>query len=251
MPMARTADGQIMVLVRSSAILLWHAERPDKLISVIPPPHSGPEASTGTSIGPRRGATASIEAPPLRIRTIQIAPRGDRVYLIDQNGLMHAWAIESGAEGPEAQVQARDLGWSLQTTDGASSLSLRRDGKLLAVGDRAGTVTLFDTDGPSVLERIKPSSGEVESLLLAIAFSPDGHDLAVGSQPGTISIWSVAQPTRPRLRLRLPGHKGLVTNLAFDPQGQRLASATGTDPLVEVWDLELIQQELARLGLAE
>ena len=86
--------------------------------------------------------------------------------------------------------------------------------------------------------------------MLALAFSPDGQDLAVGSQQGTISIWSVAQPTKPRLRFRLPGHRGIVTNLAFDAQGQRLASATGIDPLVEVWDLELIQQELARLELA-
>ncbi len=251
MPMAKTADGQMMVLVRSSAIFRWHAERPDRLVSVIPPPHSGLEPSAGPSNAPRRGATASAEAPPLRIRTIQVAPRGDRVYLIDQNFLMHAWAIENRAEDAETQVHARDLGWSLQTTDGASSLALRRDGKLLAVGDRAGTVTLFDTDGPRMLARIKPASGEVESLLLAIAFSPDGRDLAVGSQPGTISIWSVAQPTRPRLRLRLPGHKGLVTNLVFDAQGQRLASATGTDPLVEVWDLELLERELVRMGLAE
>jgi eukaryotic-like serine/threonine-protein kinase len=251
MPMAKTPDGQIMLLVRSSAILLWHAERPDKLIPVIPPPHSVPEPSPGMSSAPRRAATASAEAPPLRIRTIQLAPGGNRVYLIDQNWLLHAWAIETGAEGPDAPLQARDLGWSLQTTEGASSLALRRDGRLLAVGDRAGTVTLFDTDGPRVLARIKPASGEVESLVLAIAFSPDGHNLAVGSQPGTISIWSVAQPMMPRLRLRLPGHKGLVTNLAFDSQGQRLASATGTDPLVEVWDLVLIQQELARLGLAD
>jgi serine/threonine protein kinase/WD40 repeat protein len=253
MPMAKTPDGKIMMLVRSSALFLWHAERPEKLISVIPPSRSGLEPSPGTSNASRRGATASTEAPPLRIRSIQISPHGDRVYLIDQNNLMHAWAIEGRAEGPDGQVlQARDLGWSLQLSDGAFSLTLRRDGKLLAVGDRAGTVTLFDTDGPRVLARIKPASGEVESHVLAIAFSPDGHDLAVGSQPGTISIWSVAQPTRPRLRLRLPGHKGLVTNLAFDSQGQRLASATASsDPLVEVWDLVLIQQELAGLGLLD
>ena len=126
-------------------------------------------------------------------------------------------------------------------SDGASSLALRRDGKLLAVGDRAGTVTLLDTDRPRVIERIKPLSGEVESLVLALAFSPNGQDLAVGSQLGTISIWSVVQPTKPRLRFRLPGHRGLVTNLAFDPQGQRLASATASidRALVEVWDLEL------------
>ena len=105
-------------------------------------------------------------------------------------------------------------------------------------------MTLLDTSNQRILAQIKPPSGEAESLWLALAFSPDGRDLAVGSEHGTISLWSIAQPTRPRLRFRLPGHRGITTSLAFDAQGRRLASA-GMDPLVEVWDLELIQRELA------
>ncbi len=249
-PIARTPDGQTMVLVRSSAVLLWHAEKPEELIAVTPPQHSGPDPAPGTTNAARRTASASAETPALRIRTAQLAPQGDRIYLIDQPGLLHAWAIDSIVDGAQARVQARDLDWSLPMSDGASSLALRHDGKVLAVGDRAGTVTLLATDRPRVLERIKPLTGEVESLVIALAFSPNGQDLAIGSQLGTISIWSVVQPTKPRLRLRLPGHRGLVSNLAFDPRGQRLATAT-FDPLVEVWDLELIEQELARLGLSD
>jgi hypothetical protein len=39
--------------------------------------------------------------------------------------------------------------------------------------------------------------------------------------------------------------------MVFDAQGTRLAGATMSDPLVEVWDLGLIGRELDRLGLAE
>jgi WD40 repeat protein len=248
--MAKTPDGTVMVLVRSSAVFLWHAEKPDQLISVVPPPHSVAELAPGAPSTSRRSATAGADALSRRFRAVQLAPGGDRIYLIDQSGLLHAWAV-SRAEASEARmVQARELDWAVPLTDGAFSLALRRDGTVLAVGDRAGTVTLVETDRPRVLARIKPSSGEVESLVLALAFSPDGHNLAVGgSQEGTISLWSVVEPTKPRLGLRLPGHKGLVTNLVFDLHGQRLASATGIDPLVEVWNLELVQQELATLGL--
>lgn len=249
-PIAATTDGKTMVLVRSSAVFLWHAEKPDGLVAVIPPPHPVAEPAPATASVARRAAGVGAEAPALRIRTAQLAPGGDRIYLIDQPGVLHAWAIEPHADGTSTRVQARDLEWSLPMSDPASSLALRRDGKILAVGDRAGTVTLLDTDRPRVIERIKPLSGEVESLVLALAFSPNGLDLAIGSQLGTISIWAVGQPTKPRLRLRLPGHRGLVTNLAFDPRGQRLATAT-FDPLVEVWDLALIQQELSRLGLSD
>jgi serine/threonine protein kinase/WD40 repeat protein len=251
-PMAKTPDGKVMALVRSTAVLLWRAEASDQLISVVPPSRGGAETAPGPAGSSRRTTIASNEAP-LRFRAVQLSPGGERMYLIDQSGMLHAWAIEGTADGPRArsQVQARALDLAAPLAEAASSLALRRDGAVLAVGDRAGTVTLIDTRTRRVLERIKPSSGEVESLVLALAFSPDGHDLAVGSQQGTISIWAVARPARPRLRLRLPGHKGLVTNLVFDPQGRRLASATGFDPLVEVWDLELIQRELLRLNLAE
>jgi len=84
-----------------------------------------------------------------------------------------------------------------------------------------------------------------------MAFSPDGRDLAVGSPQGKISLWSVASPKQPHLRLNLPGHRGTNSLLVFDSQGRRLATAGSADPLVEVWDLDLLQRELIRLGLAD
>ena len=197
-PMAKTPDGQTMALVRSSAVFLWHSQAPARLIPVIPPPHSGADSAPAAINGSRRTTTSSADAPPLWYRAVQIAPRGDRIYLIDQKGLLHVWAIETASESAQSQVeaQARELDWSVPLAEVASSLALRRDGSVLAVADRAGTVTLFDTARQTVLERIKPSGGEAESLVLAIAFSPDGRDLALGSQQGTISIWSIAQPNR-------------------------------------------------------
>src|SRR4029077_4284122 len=98
--------------------------------------------------------------------------------------------------------------------------------------------------------RISPASAEAEGLVLALAFSPDGRDLAVGTQQGPILIWPATTPTAREPRLSLPGHRGMISSLAFDHQGRRLASTAETDPLVEVWDLDLIQRELAGLGLA-
>ena len=64
-PIARTPDGKTMVLVRSSAIFLWHAEKPQELISVIP--HSGAEPLAGADhrfaarrYRRRRGPTSSL-----------------------------------------------------------------------------------------------------------------------------------------------------------------------------------------------
>jgi eukaryotic-like serine/threonine-protein kinase len=112
------------------------------------------------------------------------------------------------------------------------------------------TVRLIDTSARRVVGTIQPLNRDSENPWLAMAFSPDGQSLAIGSSEGTISLWSIAQPRQPKLRFHLPGHRGPITNLAFDSQNRRLASA-GTDPLVEVWDLELLDRDLVRLGLAE
>src|SRR5205823_3098957 len=128
--------------------------------------------------------------------------------------------------------------------EGLTSLALRPDDAVLALGDRTGTVSFFDTRRLAVVGRIPPASDEAAGLVLALAFSPDGRDLAVGTQQGTILIWPAqSQPEEPRLTL--PGHRGIISSLVFDRQGRRLASTGGPDPLVEVWDLDQIHCELA------
>jgi len=253
-PMAKTSDGRNLVLVRSSAVFLWNAESPDRVTPVTPPPGWGTVPASVANKASRPVGTAGAEWVPPSFRAVQIAPGGDRIYLLEQNqgqgNPLHVWALARPFES--SPRQAHDLNWGSPLTDGAISIALRRDGDLLAVGDRTGTVTLIDTRTRALVEKIhSPASGDSENFWLTMAFSPDGQNLAIGSSEGTISLWSVAQPKRPRPRFHLPGHRGTTTNLVFDTQGRRLASAGGTDPLVEVWDLDLIGRELTRLGLAD
>ncbi len=221
-PVAGTPDGRLMVLVRSSSVFLWRAEAYKSLIPVIPPPPrvaSEPAAGSGTR---RAGASAADGSSP-RFRTSQIAPGGDRLYLIDQEGKLRVWSLQGTQDG--SSVQARELDWALPVVDGGfTNLALRSDGSVLAVSDRSETVTLIDTVRTRVLGQIPHPSGDSEAFMLAMAFSPDGRQLAVGSQQGTIALWSVEHPTRPRLRFHLPGHRGFVTSLVFDAQGRRLAA---------------------------
>jgi len=250
--MSKTPDGRIMALVRSSAVVLWRAEAPGEIIPVSPP-HSEARPAPVASVGSRRGSPPGVDAPFPPFRAVAIAPRGDRIYLIEQSlrqpSLLRAWSLEYPSQATRAQ--ARDLDWVVAMANGATSLALRPDGAVLALGDRTGTVTLVDTARGTLLGRIKPPSGEDEILPLAMAFTPDGRDLAVGSRQGVISLWSVASPTEPQLRLHLPGHRGSINLLVFDSQGRRLASARNADSLVEVWDLDLLQRELISLGLAD
>jgi WD40 repeat protein len=180
-----------------------------------------------------------------------VSPDARRLYLID-DVRAHAWSLTQ----EDRRVRADRLAWGGDGNppEGISSLALSPDGTLLALGDRNGLVRLFDTSSLSEVGRIDAPESEARSLILALAFSPDGQDLAVGSQQGAIFVWSLDRGKSGRvdagLRLRLPGHTGLVMNLTYDAQGDRLASA-GTGALVEVWNLAQLHTELDRLGLGD
>jgi WD40 repeat protein len=244
-PILKTPDGQAMVLVRASGITLWRAANPDRFIPVLAPPRRRAEPAPPPKAGARRGPLGG-NVP----RVLQITPRADRLYILEQNNL-HVWALEDTPDG--LRIQARDVGAMAMGEGGIGNTALSPDGAVLALGDRAESVTLVDTSRLTVEDQIKPPPAETESFLGVMTFSPDGQELAVGSQQGTIFVWSTRRPAHPQLRFRLPGHRGLVSSLAYDSEGRRLASAasTGLDPVVEVWDLDLIERELSRLQLTD
>jgi WD40 repeat protein len=252
-PLARTPDGRMMVLVRSpdsrrpSAVLLWHSQTPALVQPVTPPPSSLGESASTAQTDLRGNATNGTDAEGLRFRSVQIAPHGQRLYLLDEKFALHLWNLEATSRG----YQAHEVAVRSTLPEGINSLALRPDGAVLALGDRTGAVSFFDTRRLTVTDRIHPASDQTEGFVTALAFAPDGRDLAVGTLEGRILIWPATTPHPKEPRLSLPGHHGLVSSLVFDAQGRRLASAVRNDPLVEVWDLELIQRELTRLGLAD
>jgi WD40 repeat protein len=61
-----------------------------------------------------------------------------------------------------------------------------------------------------------------------VAFSPDGHTLATGSDDGSARLWNVSDPNRPTpLGRPLTDRTDRVSLVAFSPDGHTLA--TGSD----------------------
>jgi serine/threonine protein kinase/WD40 repeat protein len=240
--MARAQDGRMLFLARQSQILAWDSSQPDHLRPLTVPPLPEPP-------GPERDGRRRPEPPGperdgrrrgMTWQAMVASPDGTRLYLIapdPQGGRVHALACEGD--------RARWLDWSPRIH--ATALALSPDARTLAVGDRQGSVTLIDTARGVENARLRPPTGEADGQISSLAFAPDRRELAVGTQHGQVDLWSLDHPSAPRLHL--PGHRGSVHSLVFDPQGRHLASA-GIDRTIEVWDLNAIRDELGPLGLA-
>jgi len=174
------------------------------------------------------------------ITQMVVSPKQDRLYLLTADLTIRAIVL------PSEQDRTRHVGWQLPGK--ASHLALSPDGQILAVGDRSGNVTLIDAEKGTIRSRLRSPSSEPEGQqVFSLAFSPSGRELAVGLQQGDVELWSLTDRSAPLLRL--PSHRGFVTALKFDPKGRYLASA-GSDRVVDVWDLDRLQQELAKIALA-
>lgn len=137
--------------------------------------------------------------------------------------------------------------WNLQTGDLIRTLSQRADpihsvafspnGKILATGGsskyksaegKATTIYLWDPDTGELSHTLSGHSHRVNSL----AFSPDGHILASGSNDETVKIWNLKTG---ELLYNLTGHSANVRTVAITPDGKTLVSSGGGG--IKVWNL--------------
>jgi WD40 repeat protein len=83
-----------------------------------------------------------------------------------------------------------------------------------------------------------------KSTPAAMAFSPDGHTLAVGCYDGSVTLVEFASAA---FRLRFGGHLGPISELAFSPDGRLLATAS-EDGTILLWDLSRLAQPESALA---
>jgi WD40 repeat protein len=123
--------------------------------------------------------------------------------------------------------------------DAAYPAALSPDGSRLAGvlrqgGHASGLVTLLDVATRKPVCPPLPHLNQVGAL----AFSPDGKTLAVGTYAWTVHLYDTATG-KPRGQ-PLP-QRDIVLSLAFSPDGRRLAAGTASDwnnaPETRLWDL--------------
>ena len=123
--------------------------------------------------------------------------------------------------------------WPLQIYSSAiifspESSEVRR-GNLDKIPTWLGNIPRTEDTWTSLIQTL---SGHSDSVL-AVAFSPDGKQVASGSMDETIKLWDAATG---EVQRTLSGHSDSVLAVAFSPDGKQVASGS-MDKTIKLWDI--------------
>ncbi|MBN2129554.1 MAG: protein kinase [Sedimentisphaerales bacterium] len=172
-----------------------------------------------------------IEIAGLRVHDVALSADGRRVAAaINSDGTARVWDAVDGQEL---------LAFGKPGEEASACVAFSADGKKLAVGGRAGTITVYDTSSGNPTTRINTDIGWLQIVL----FSPDGKRIAANGQ-GVCRLWDAVSGESIRTVAEYPGQyvfnrsvSSIIGHpaLSFSADGRRIATAT---PDLKVWDAE-------------
>lgn len=124
--------------------------------------------------------------------------------------------------------------------EGVTTVAFSPDGKRLVTGSRDHSLRFWNLETGQGHRQEAGGAG-----VLQVLYSPNGELVASRSdKDGRVMLWD-GRTGEPRDVHVLDGHQGEVLNLAFSPDGTRLASAS-VDATVRVWDVATGESRVLR-----
>ncbi len=173
------------------------------------------DVATGREILTFKGHTEGVQS-------VVFSPDGRHMATASGDKTVKVWDVATGQEIGTISIPFGGH------TDFPLSVTFSPDGELLATGSDDAAVRLWDV---ITLREVTALMNPKE--VSAIAFSPDGKALAAGLADGQVKFWDLSTGKE---ILTLRGHVSHISNLAFFPDGKRLASCGGGDNTVKIWN---------------
>jgi WD40 repeat protein len=151
------------------------------------------------------------------------------------DGTFSVWQLN--ATGPPGELRKLR---TIQHQHSITALTLAPVRHLLVVGTGLGGVDLWDLTRPSQPRQLSHMDGARLGIgaveITAVAVSPDGRTLAIGTAGMGVIIMNISDTSRPLQRARLTEPEGPVHGLAFSSDGTTLATGS-SDGLLRLWDV--------------
>ncbi len=232
----------------SGNVIVWNVATDQELFSF--PAHTSSVTSVAVHPDGLHLATASADGT---VKVWDISPQGSREFLT-LSGLTgpgpkaifspDGTKLATSGSSNTAVIWDAATGRALITltghTDAVWDLAFSPDGSRLATSSMDLTARVWDVKiGKELFKLTRPGHGDgviggLFSGIIAVVYSPDGKRLATAGADGTAIIWDAATG-EPVLIL---SNQGLgFTNLAFSPDGTKLATGTElTQDIATIWD---------------
>ena len=156
----------------------------------------------------------------LKANNALISPNGDLIATGTVDGYIQLW-----------DAQTKTLKYSLKGRNRSiDHISFSPDGQYIIAGDNHGSVTIWN----QFTNHRKMSINAHKSGSAIAAMSANNKFLATASSKSSvIKVWDI-KSNKPMFRLM--GHHDNITDLAFSPDGEFIASSS-KDGTIKVWDI--------------
>lgn len=243
----------VVTLVFAAPVLAWG----DPL-----PPPGWVEGTTAKGLGlGHRGRTLAFTPDGKTVLTPELVrvdaatgktvlpdkDRAERLLGLDRAGHVLTWRLVRSdptreQEGIEVIDATADKVLCTVGTGEVNEVAISPDLAIVALSS-ADKVGMWDAKTGKQLGALEMRAGAIRYYVHALAFSPDGKHLAVGSGTGypgngetngAVAVWDTATG---KLRHILPSAESQVNALAWSPDSTRIAGGGIHSPGLRVWEL--------------